>query len=98
MIKTIPMPNFWRPMVENDFGGLIQLRCAQWKVGSQFVSPRQVGDNYNTKGCIPTVEEKDDTVKVAYTYHMPTVRYLPARLYILSMGMEQLTAGWTIIR
>ena len=73
MIKTIPMPNFWRPMVENDFGGLIQLRCAQWKVGSQFVSPRQAGDNYNTKGCIPTVEEKDDTVKVAYTYHMPTV-------------------------
>lgn len=72
LLKTIPMPNFWRPAVDNDFGGGVNLKCAQWKAGSEFVSHRQFGKGYWHGDYHPTFEQKGDTVTVTFTYHMPT--------------------------
>ncbi len=71
-LKSIPMPNFWRPVVDNDLGGQVNLKCAQWKVGSQFVTFRQFGKGSWNGAYTPTVVEQDNTVTVTYTYHMPT--------------------------
>lgn len=71
-LKTIPLPNFWRPMVDNDFGGGVNIKCAQWKVGSEFVSHREFGKGYWNGDYHPTLEQQDDTVTVTFTYHMPT--------------------------
>ncbi|MCD7757827.1 MAG: beta-galactosidase small subunit, partial [Clostridiales bacterium] len=72
LLKTIPLPNFWRPMVDNDLGGQVNLMTAQWKVGSQFVSHRQPGMGYWNLAYAPDVEEHDGQLTVTYTYHMPT--------------------------
>ena len=69
MIEKIPMPNFWRAPVDNDNGSMAPARYAQWKIASMYISHRNGGmfDNVQTK-----VEEKDNTVKITYTYFMPT--------------------------
>ena len=69
MIEKIPMPNFWRAPVDNDNGSMAPARYAQWKIASMYISQRNGGmfDNVPTK-----VEEKDNTVKITYTYFMPT--------------------------
>ena len=69
MIEKIPMPNFWRTPVDNDNGSMAPARYAQWKIASMYISHRNGGmfDNVPTK-----VEEKDNTVKITYTYFMPT--------------------------
>ncbi|MCD8052286.1 MAG: DUF4981 domain-containing protein [Clostridiales bacterium] len=72
LLKTIPLPNFWRPMVDNDLGGQVNLTTAQWKIGSQFVSHRQPGMGYWNLAYAPEVEEHDGQLTVTYTYHMPT--------------------------
>lgn len=72
MMKTIPMPNFWRPMVDNDLGGQVNLKTAQWKVGSEFISHRQPGRGFWNPEYYPTVEPHQDSVTVTYTYYMPT--------------------------
>lgn len=72
LLKTIPLPNFWRPVVDNDLGGQVNLLTAQWKVGSQFVSHRQPGMGYWNPAYAPEVEEHDGLLTVTYTYHMPT--------------------------
>lgn len=71
-LKSMPLPNFWRPMVDNDLGGQVNLKCAQWKVGSEFVTHRQFGKGYWNDAYNPAVEERDNTLIVTYTYHMPT--------------------------
>ena len=72
LLKTIPLPNFWRPMVDNDLGGQVNLRCAQWKVGSEFVTHRQFGKGYWHPDYFPTLARDGEAVLVTYTYHMPT--------------------------
>lgn len=69
MIEKIPMPNFWRAPVDNDNGSMAPARYAQWKIASMYISHRNGGmfDNVPTK-----VEEKNNTVKITYTYFMPT--------------------------
>ncbi len=62
-------PNFWRPVTENDRGGQLDLRLAQWKTASQFIANHKAGE-------LPeplSVEERDGLVTVTSVYHMPTV-------------------------
>ena len=68
MIEKIPMPNFWRAPVDNDNGSM-QMRYAQWKIASMYISHRNGGmfDNVPT-----TVEETEHSVTITYTYYMPT--------------------------
>lgn len=73
MLATIPQPNFWRPSVDNDLGGTVNLMLAQWKVGSQLVSHRKPGMGYWNGAYNPVIREEEDQITVTYTYNMPTV-------------------------
>lgn len=72
MFKCIPLPNFWRPMVENDLGGQVSVTCAPWKAGSEFITHRAVGvENWDPR-YRASLETDGVTATVAYTYFMPT--------------------------
>lgn len=66
MLKTVPMPNFWRAPVDNDRGNDMPGRYGQWKLASLYVTGRGV------EGPNPRVEEGDGTVTLAYRYLLPT--------------------------
>lgn len=65
----IPLPNFWRAPISNDNGNMMQLRYAQWKIASMYVTTKSEARFEDTS---PEVEELEDSVKITYTYHMPT--------------------------
>jgi beta-galactosidase len=69
MIKSIPMPNFWRAPVDNDEGNQMTARYAQWKLASMYVSHRHPETG---AAADPVLEEGDGFAKVTYTYYMPT--------------------------
>lgn len=66
LLKTTPMPNFWRAPVDNDCGNHMMQRCGQWKLASMYVS------NYGVQGQNPVVAEAEDCVVVRCRYQMPT--------------------------
>lgn len=69
MIKTIPKPNFWRPITENDIANLLPFRSGQWKLASQYSSYKYENGR---KATDYTVSQYEDSVTVSYTYHLPT--------------------------
>lgn len=69
MIKSIPVPNFWRAPVDNDTGSLMQQRYAQWKIASMYVTTKSKDRFQDTS---PVVEELENSVKLTYTFYMPT--------------------------
>lgn len=69
MLKSIPLPNFWRAPVDNDTGSLMQQRYAQWKIASMYVT---VKNQDRFQDVSPEVEEHEDSVKLTYTFYMPT--------------------------
>ena len=77
MIKTMPKPNFWRPMTENDIANILPFRAGQWKIASQFLSYKY---EHGRKATDYVIEEKEDEVKVTYTYHLPTKPAMDSKL------------------
>lgn len=69
MLKSIPLPNFWRAPVDNDTGSLMQQRYAQWKIASMYVTVKSVDRFQDTS---PVIEELENSVKLTYTFYMPT--------------------------
>lgn len=69
MLKTIPLPNFWRAPVDNDAGSLMPQRYAQWKIASMYVTVKSQDRFQDTS---PVVEELEHSVKLTYTFYMPT--------------------------
>lgn len=69
MLKSIPLPNFWRAPVDNDTGSLMQQRYAQWKIASMYVTVKNQDRFQDTS---PVVEELENSVKIHYTFYMPT--------------------------
>ena len=69
MIKAIPRPNFWRAPIDNDCGSQMPYRYAQWKIASMYLIPKT---NDEVNGLMPSLEEKEHSVVVTYTYLMPT--------------------------
>ena len=69
MIKSIPLPNFWRAPVDNDTGSLMQQRYAQWKIASMYVTVKNADRFQDTT---PVVLELKNSVKLTYTFFMPT--------------------------
>ena len=69
MLERVPVPNFWRAPVDNDNGNLMQLRYAQWKIASMYVSTKRA-DHPNADA--PKIEKLDHSVRVTYAYYMPT--------------------------
>ena len=72
MIEAIPKPNFWRAPTDNDCGNLMGMRYGQWKIASLYLSHKDFRKGQYGPGNIPEVEVNEKSVKVAYTYIMPT--------------------------
>ena len=72
MIEAIPKPNFWRAPTDNDCGNLMQMRYAQWKVASMYLSHKEYRKGAYGPSNSPQTEETDHSVKVTFTYLMPT--------------------------
>ena len=66
LLKTMPMPNFWRAPVDNDCGNRMMQRCGQWKLASMYVGGAGVSEKN------PEVKEEDGCVVVSCRYQMPT--------------------------
>jgi beta-galactosidase len=68
LIQTAPMPNFWRPPTDNDFGNGMEKRCLPWRTASQ---ERQV----SSFAAIPLKAGKIGraAVKVEVHYVLPAV-------------------------
>ena len=69
LLKRIVMPNFWRPMTENDLANQLPFRAAQWKLASKYISTSIMDQGINE---FPQVDATDERVKVTYTYHLAT--------------------------
>ncbi len=69
LFATIPMPNFWRAPVDNDAGSCMPQRYAQWKIASLYITPKSKDRFQDTA---PKVEELPDSVRLIFTYYMPT--------------------------
>lgn len=67
LLKTTPMPNFWRAPVDNDCGNHMMQRYGQWKLASMYAG------SYGVQGQNPVVvEEADGCVTVSCRYQLPT--------------------------
>ena len=72
MIEAIPKPNFWRAPTDNDCGNLMGMRYGQWKLASMYLSHKDFRQGPYGPANMPEVEVNEKTVKVTYTYLMPT--------------------------
>ena len=72
MIEAIPKPNFWRTPTDNDCGNLMGMRYGQWKLASMYLSHKDFRKGPYGPSNMPEVEVNEKSVKVAYTYIMPT--------------------------
>ena len=72
MIEAIPKPNFWRAPTDNDCGNLMGMRYGQWKLASMYLSHKDFRKGLYGPSNMPEVEVNEKSVKVAYTYIMPT--------------------------
>ena len=80
MIEAIPKPNFWRAPTDNDCGNLMGMRHGQWKIASMYLSHKDFRKGPYGPSNIPEVEVNEKTVKVTYTYLMPTTPLSECRL------------------
>lgn len=70
MVKSIPMPNFWRAPTDNDAGNLMAVRYGQWKLASLYAT-HKAGAGFPGKK--PEITEHEDgSVSIAFTYCLPT--------------------------
>ena len=72
MLETIPKPNFWRAPTDNDCGNLMQMRYAQWKIASMYLSHKEYRKGAYGPSNLPQAEETETSVKITFTYLMPT--------------------------
>ena len=69
LLKRFVLPNFWRPMTENDLANQLPFRAGQWKLASKYLATFIMDEKVNEA---PVVEATEDKVKVVYTYHLAT--------------------------
>ncbi|WP_028234208.1 glycoside hydrolase family 2 TIM barrel-domain containing protein [Pseudobutyrivibrio sp. MD2005] len=69
LLKRFVLPNFWRPMTENDIANQLPFRAGQWKLASKYLATNVMDDKINEA---PKLEVEEDKVKVTFTYHLPT--------------------------
>ena len=71
MLKTIPMPNFWRAPTDNDRGNFMPQRCGQWKLASLYASAHGDGRIFGQAES-PVTENPDGSVSVRFVYTLYT--------------------------
>ena len=69
LLKRTVLPNFWRPMTDNDLANQLPFRAGQWKIASKYISTSVMDEKIQEA---PEVEQLSDRVKVKYIYHLPT--------------------------
>ncbi|MDY4670253.1 MAG: glycoside hydrolase family 2 TIM barrel-domain containing protein [Oliverpabstia sp.] len=72
MIQMIPKPNFWRAPNDNDCGNLMQMRYAQWKIASMYLSHKYPTGGHYPAGYEPKIQVHEDCAEITFTYAMPT--------------------------
>ena len=72
MIQMIPKPNFWRAPNDNDCGNLMQMRYAQWKVASMYLSHKYPTGGPYPAGHEPKIQVHEVCAEITFTYVMPT--------------------------
>ncbi len=70
LFKRPPVPNFWRPMNENDRANLLPFRAGQWKLASMYADMRNPEDPYDKRTGF-RFEEREEEVVISYTYNLP---------------------------
>ena len=80
MIEAIPKPNFWRAPTDNDCGNQMPMRYAQWKIASMYLGHKEYRKGAFGPMNFPEVEEGEYSVKISYTYFMPTTPASECRL------------------
>lgn len=80
MIEMIPKANFWRAPIDNDYGSMMPQRYAQWKLASMYQTHKRFDLEPWHENINPLVEESENTVKVTYTYLMPTTPQSSCRI------------------
>lgn len=97
MLKSVPMPNFWRAPVDNDNGNLMPQRYAQWKIASMYISNRNDGlFDYRP----PKVEEESNCVSVYYDLYMPTtpVSQCQLKYKVFGDGTVEMTLSYDPVK
>lgn len=69
MLKSIPLPNFWRAPVDNDNGYMMTMKYAQWKIASMYVSNKW---NSRFEDSYPKLEVEEHFARFTYELNMPT--------------------------
>lgn len=72
MIRTTPMPNFWRAPTDNDRGNLMPQRYAQWKLASMYATNRSDFAGGFPNFDVPVMQNDDGSVSLRYVYTLPT--------------------------
>ena len=70
LLSRAVMPNFWRPMTENDTANLLPHRAGQWKLASMYLTHKTNHGRGATAYDVTVAE--NGTLRVAYTYHLGT--------------------------
>ncbi len=73
MLKTAPMPNFWRAPIDNDYGNGMPARYAQWKLASLYADPGLTPELKKRNREDPVRMLADGSVSVRFIYGLPTV-------------------------
>jgi beta-galactosidase len=82
-MERVPLPNFWRAPVDNDMGSMEPQRYAQWKIASLYVTTQKNGRFEDTA---PKIEQMEHSVRVTYTYDMPTTPKSSCKVSYLVFG------------
>ena len=69
LLKRCVLPNFWRPLTENDMANQLPFRAGQWKLASKYLATNVMDKGINEA---PEIEVGEDQVKIIYTYHLAT--------------------------
>lgn len=86
MIEAIPKPNFWRAPVDNDNGNQMPQRYAQWKTASMYATCKNWRGEATPQLPDIHLEEKGKSVKVTFTYNLPTIPASECRLSYEAFG------------
>ncbi len=93
LFKSIPKPNFWRPMTDNDVANLLPFRSGQWKLASMYSSYKYENGRQQTPY---EIEELEHSVVVSYIYHLPTKPAKDCRLSYEVFGDGEIKVTMTM--
>jgi len=77
LIRRQPMPNFWRPITENDNANQLQFRAGQWKIASMYLSTKK-DDGRGIE--LPEIEIFEDKVILTFTYNVPVKPFMQCKV------------------